>query len=68
MYERSGALNPQLETCTDSYPNSNNTACIPCGYEMTYDSTDNICQCKDTNHVAVGEACITKPSYTNPYS
>lgn len=58
IYASDGSLSPQIITCSNGYPSSNNLLCIPCGAGMTYSST-NGCECTNTNEYAINGQCYT---------
>lgn len=66
IYGLDGTLSPAITSCTNSYPNSLNTRCIPCGAGMTYSAT-NGCQCpSSSNQYAINGQCYTSTASWTP--
>lgn len=56
IYASDGSLSPQVVTCFNGYPNTNNLRCVPCGSGMTYSSVTG-CECTNGNEYAINGQC-----------
>ncbi|MCB0371202.1 MAG: hypothetical protein KDD45_17740, partial [Bdellovibrionales bacterium] len=55
-FDLSGASSPQVVPCSNAYPDSLNSRCIPCGPSTSYDPTLG-CQCLTANQYWVMGGC-----------